>query len=217
MKPDGPQIMQELPLRFAPQHTALLIIDMQKDFCVDGYAASRAGRPLHAAQSIIPTLQNILAQARAVGVLVCHVGFWTLPDHMSDSGAWLAQRRRSTFASDRIALAETDGARFIDELRPDRSEVLVHKHRYSAFKGTDLDMILHARDVRSVVLTGVSTNVCVESSLRDAFELGYYVGVASDGCASWDEDLHKATLRNVEARFGVVFDSATLKNFWAAA
>jgi ureidoacrylate peracid hydrolase len=211
-----PEILYGFAERFAPVHSALIIIDMQNDFCVDGYAADAAGRPLAAAQAIIPPLVRLLTAAREARVLVCHVGFWTLPWHGSDSGPWLAQRRRSTYASDRIAIAGTPGAAFIDALAPTEGELQIRKHRYSAFKGTNLDMLLRAHGVRSVVTTGVSTNVCVESTLREAFELGYYLCVPRDGCASWDQSSHEATLRNVEARFGVVSDIDSLCGVWRA-
>ena len=144
---------------------------------------------------------ELRAAARAAGALVCHVGFWTLPDHGSDSGPWLAQRRRATYASDKIAIAGSEGAEFIDELTPGDDELVVHKRRYSAFKGTDLDMLLRARGIRTVVPTGVSTNVCVESTLRDAFEYDFYVCVPEDGVASWDMNLHAAALKTADARF----------------
>lgn len=212
-----PPILKTLEERVDPRHTALVIIDMQKDFCVDGFSTSKAGRPLDAAKSIIPRLQNMLAAARASGVLVCHVGFWTFADYESDSGPWLAQRRRATYASDKIALADSEGAEFIDELAPRENEIVIRKHRYSAFKGTDLDMLLRAHDIRSVVPAGVSTNVCVESTLRDAFEYSYYVCVPEDGCASWDMDLHAATLKTVNARFGLVTQCAEIETIWRGA
>ncbi len=212
-----PKILADFADRFAAAHTALLIIDMQKDFCLDGYATSKAGRPLAAAQSIIPTLETLLAAARQSGVLVCHVGFWTLNDHRSDSAPWLAQRRRSAYASDRIAMEDTEGAEFIAQLSPQPGEPIIRKHRYSAFKGTDLEMALRAADIRSVVATGVSTNVCVESTLRDAFETSFYTALPKDACASWDADLHAATLRTADARFGTVCDSADLIKTWTGA
>jgi ureidoacrylate peracid hydrolase len=196
------------------KHTALVIVDMQKDFCTPGFGADKAGRNLGPTRSIIPALEGLLAAARRAGVLVVHVGFWTLHDHMSDSGPWLAQRRRATFSSDRLALAGSEGAEFIDELSPCPGELVVHKHRYSAFKGTDLGMILDNKRIRSVVVTGVSTNACVESTLRDAFETGYYVAIPHDGTASWSHELYQATLANVTHRFGLVTDIATITDIW---
>ena len=198
-----------------PGHTALLIIDMQQDFCLEGFGAHSAGRNLTATQSIIPNLSRLLAAARQSGVLVGHVGFWTLPDHLSDSGPWLAQRRRSTYSSDKLGLAGSEGAKFIEELSPQRGELILHKHRYSAFKGTDLDMLLRAHNIRTVVAVGVSTNVCVESTLREAFELDYYVCVPSDGVASWDMTLHEATLQTIRQRFGWVTTCGEIVECWS--
>lgn len=212
-----PAILESLNERLDPTHTALLIIDMQKDFCTDGFAASKANRPLAAAQSIIPRIQKILAAARESGVLVCHVGFWTYPEHMSDSGPWLSQRRRAPYAADKVAIAHSEGAEFIKELEPAENEICIRKHRYSAFKGTDLEMILRAHDIRTVVPTGVSTNVCVESTLRDAFESTFYVCVPEDACASWDMELHAATMKTVDARFGLVTDIDTVAAIWQGA
>lgn len=211
-----PKILESLADRIDPAHTALLIIDMQKDFCCDGFATDRAGRPLDAAKSIVPRLETLLASAREAGVLVCHVGFLTLPDHLSDSGPWLTQRRRSTYASDKIAIVGDEGADFIPELSPAPGEIEIRKHRYSAFKGTDLDMILRAHEIKTVIPTGVSTNVCVETTLRDAFEHSYYVCVPEDACASWDMELHAATMKNVTARFGLVTSIAEVTAAWQA-
>jgi ureidoacrylate peracid hydrolase len=96
------------------------------------------------------------------------------------------------------------GAEFIDELAPEAGEVVVRKHRYSAFAGTNLDLILRSRNIATCVVTGVSTNVCVESTFRAAFDLGYYVVVPRDATASWSVELGEAALANVNHRFGLV-------------
>lgn len=212
-----PEILETLAERIAPGHTALIIIDMQKDFVLDGLACDQAGRDLTATRSIIPALTRLLAAARAAGTLVVHVGFWTLPDHGSDSGPWLAQRRRATFSSDKVCIANTEGAEFIDELRPRPGEPEIHKHRYSAFKGTDLDMLLRAHGIRTVITTGVSTNACVESTARDAFELDHYLCVPRDGVASWDTRLHEATLDTINHRFGLVITCGEIMTIWGTA
>jgi nicotinamidase-related amidase len=207
-------MIDSLADRIDPSHTAILLIDMQKDLVYDGYLCDQAGRDLAATRSVIPTMKRLLTSARASGALVCHVGFWTLPNHDSDSGPWLAQRRRSTYSSDVLCIADTDGAEFIDELAPIDGELIIHKHRYSAFKGTDLDMTLRAHGIKSVVTSGVSTNVCVESTLRDAFETGYYVCIPSDATASWDMALHESTLQTVTHRFGLVTTTEEIESIW---
>ena len=209
-----PTMIASLRDRINPAHTAILLIDMQKDLVYDGFLCDQAGRDLTATRSMIPTMKRLLEAARSSGTLVCHVGFWTLPEHGSDSGPWLAQRRRSTYSSDVLCIADTEGAEFIDELAPAPDELIIHKHRYSAFKGTDLDMTLRARGIKTVTTTGVSTNVCVESTLRDAFETGYYVCIPSDATASWDMSLHAATLQTVTHRFGLVTTTDEIESLW---
>lgn len=210
-----PVMLLDMAERFDARHTALVIVDMQKDFCIAGYGAERAGRDLSAAQRAVPALQTLLAAARAAGAMVAHVGFSTLPDHGSDSGPWLAQRRRSTASADNLCIAGTDGAAFIDELAPIAGEHIVHKHRYSAFTGTDLDLLLRARGVRSLVLGGVSTNACIESTLRAAFELDYYICVPPEAVGSWSRPLHEATLANVDHRFGVTLPASDVAAIWS--
>ena len=209
-----PTMIASLRDRIDPAHTAILLIDMQKDLVYDGFLCDQAGRDLTSTRSVIPTMKRLLKAASSSGTLVCHVGFWTLPEHGSDSGPWLAQRRRSTYSSDVLCIADTEGAEFIDELAPAPGELIIHKHRYSAFKGTDLDMTLRARGIKTVITTGVSTNVCVESTLRDAFETGYYVCIPSDATASWDMSLHAATLQTVTHRFGLVTTTDEIDSLW---
>jgi ureidoacrylate peracid hydrolase len=208
-------MLESLGERIAPRHTALLLVDMQKDFCVEGMGASRRpGRDLSSTRAIIPKLVKLRQAARDAGALVVHIGFWTLPDHLSDGGPWLSQRRRSPYASDSFAMANSEGAEFISELSPLQGELTVHKHRYSGFKGTDLDMILRAREIRSCIVAGVSTNVCVESTFRDAFEHGYYIVVPSDGTASWSKELAEGSLQNVTHRFGLVSTVDEIVQIW---
>jgi len=210
-----PPMLETLAAQVAPAHTALLIVDMQKDFCTPGFGAERAGRDLGPANRAIPAIRKLLEGARAAGATVAHVGFWTLPDNGSDSDSWLQKRRGATVSSPTLCIADTDGARFIDELAPAPGELEIRKHRYSAFTATNLDLLLRARGVRTIIVTGVSTNVCVETTFRAGFELGYYVVVPTDGCASWDQALHEAALANVRHRFGVTPDADDILSAWS--
>lgn len=207
-------MMTTLEEQLAPQHCALLIVDMQKDFCTPGFGAERAGRDLSAANRAMPRIRCLLDGARSAGVTVAHVGFWTLPDHGSDSATWLWKRRAATVSAPDLCIAGTEGAEFVDELAPKPGELEIRKHRYSAFTATNLDLLLRARDIRTIVVTGVSTNVCVETTFRAGFELGYAVVVPLDGCASWNEDLHEAALANVRHRFGVTPSVDEITAIW---
>lgn len=211
-----PRLLGTLAERVEARITALLIVDMQKDFCIEHLATAGTGRDLSRTKAIIPNLVRLRHAASRAGVLVVHVGFLTLPEHLSDGGAWLAQRRRSPYANESIALENTRGAEFIEELSPQSGEVTIRKHRYSAFSGTNLDLILRARGIESCIVTGVSTNVCVESTLRAAFDLGYYIVVPQDGTASWSKELGDATLANVKHRFGLVSSVEEIESCWAS-
>ena len=210
-----PEILADLAARIDPSHCAMLIIDMQKDFCTAGFKAERAGRDLSMAQAAIPRIARLLEGARAAGALIVHVGFGTEPDHGSGSGPWLAQRRRATFSADDLCLTGTEGAEFVDELAPRRGELSVRKRRYSAFTGTDLDLLLRAQRIRSIICCGVSTNACVETTARAGFELDYYIVVPPDACGSWDRELHEGTLRNINHRFGLTPGIDEVLAVWA--
>ena len=211
-----PELLSDLASQISVSHSALLLIDMQNDFCTPGYGAEAAGRDIGPARAIIPSLQRLLHAARQAGVAVAHIAFWTLPDHGSDSGSWLTQRRKSTFSSERLCLADTPGAQFVGDLTPLPGEYQVHKHRYSAFTGTSLELLLRSRGVKTVIVCGVSTNACIESTFRAAFDLGYYVVVPVDGCASWDRALHEAALANARHRFGATPAIDDIIEIWGA-
>jgi len=169
------------------------------------------------AREVIPHIARLLEAARSVDAVIAHVGFSTAPDHGSDSGPWLAQRRRSTFSAEDLCITGTPGEDFVDELAPRAGELVVRKRRYSAFSGTDMDLLLRARGIRSVIATGVSTNVCVETTSRAAFELDYYVCVPPDATGSWSRELHEGSLANIRHRFGLTPTVDDILSVWAAA
>jgi nicotinamidase-related amidase len=213
---ERPTLLSSLEEKVHPGHTALVLIDMVNDF-IDpgGKTATRANRPLDHARSVIPTMQLLLAGARRAGVMVVHVQHTTLHGHASDSGPWLDARSRATYSVEDICLEGTWGQQIIDELAPLTGEPVVQKYRYSGFAGTNLDLILRSSGRRTVVCAGVSTNVCVEATAREAFSLDYYTVLAGDACASWDRSLHDATLASAGHRYAVVCTAAEALAVWA--
>jgi ureidoacrylate peracid hydrolase len=97
---------------------------------------------------------------------------------------------------------------------PIESDVVVQKYRYSAFAGTNLDLVLRSAGVRTVVCAGVSTNVCVEATAREAFSADYYVVLPEDACGSWSPALHEAALETARHRYAVVCASDELIDLW---
>jgi len=94
-------------------------------------------------------------------------------------------------------------------------ECIVTKHRYSGFINTDLDLILRAQGIQTLIMTGTATNVCVESTARDGFMLDYYIVFLGDCTGTGDRNLHEATLQNISGAFGVVCNSTDVSAHWA--
>ena len=105
------------------------------------------------------------------------------------------------------------GAEFY-KIEPLPGERIVKKHRYSAFAGTELGEVLQEKGIKSLILTGVTTNVCVESTARDAFMRDYYVVFLKDCTATYNREIHESTLRNIDRHFGVVAGSGDVVAIW---
>jgi ureidoacrylate peracid hydrolase len=208
-----------LPDKVAPRHAALVVIDMQNDFCADGGLVAKGGRDVSAAQEMATRLPALIAAARAAGVLVVFVrNVYTTEGNVYLSDVWLEQAaRKQGDGYTRVPVCR-DGSwegDFYGDVRPAPGDPIVTKHRYSAFYNTDLDTILRAHGVRSVVLTGVSTNVCVETTARQAFVRDYYVVLVGDGTAAYSQDEHDKTLKDIDRFFGEVTSIAALRGIWA--
>lgn len=186
-------ILRTLEERVAPQHTAVLVVDMQNDYCSPGGAAHRRGTDLSATQAIIPNLKRLLVGARDVRVPVIYIKMGLDEEGRYLSGPELA-RRLKRWAHQEVVLKGTWGYQVVEELAPQPGDLLVEKHRSSGFVGTDLDLILRSNDIKSVVVTGVVTHGCVNSTARDAMLHDYYVVVCHDGVAAGRQDLHEAAL-----------------------
>jgi nicotinamidase-related amidase len=210
-----PTVLSTLAEKVDPTRTALVVVDMVNDFVhPEGKTAVRAGRRVEHAQAAIPNQRRLLEGARRAGVPVVHVQHTTLPDHASDSGPWLDARSRATYSVVDICMDGTWGQAVIDELLPTPGETIVKKYRYSGFAGTNLDLVLRSMGRESIVCCGVSTNVCVEATAREAFSLDYYVVIPGDACASWDMDLHASALATAGHRYATVCTSDDLIATW---
>lgn len=189
--------------------TALLAIDMQRDFLHwNGYAA-QAGLDVARMRGAIGPIRRLLDTAREVGMLVVHTREGHRPD-LSD--CWPAKLERSRVAGaeigspgplGRLLVRGEYGHDFIDELAPASGEIVIDKPGYSAFVNTDLHERLRARAIDTLILSGVSTEVCVSSTLRSAVDLGYLCITVRDACASGFTDLHDAALRMIGVEGGI--------------
>jgi len=186
-----------------PRHTALVILDMQNDFCLRAGAFGAAGAYLDAFPPVIASISRLLAAARAPALRVIHVGMVVLPGRDSDSSAmrWFNRRANNGLV---YTVEGTWGAETITDLQPIPGEVTVRKRRQSAFWGTDLDLLLRSWGVRTIVLCGCVTEGCVESTARDALFADYHVVVVEDGVASYSAERHAASMLLLRHRFDVL-------------
>jgi ureidoacrylate peracid hydrolase len=205
-------MLTTLAQKVAPGHTALLVIDMQNDFCDDEGACAQNGQDVKIVQAIVPTLHHLAGAAREAGALVVFIR--VSHDESTNSEAYL-ERRKGRNAD--VCTEGTWGVDWYAELRPQDGDVVVTKHRFSAFIDTSLDLILRSRGIRTIIPTGTATNVCVESTARHGHMLDYYVVFPEDTSASTDLPAHDATLHNIEKHFGDVVKAADIAAVWAKA
>lgn len=207
------------PLSLDPARCALLVIDMQRDFCAPGGYAASAGLDVERLRAPIGPIRALLERARALGMLVAHTREGHRPD-LSDLPETKRQRAEAAGAPigsrgplGRLLVRGEHGHGLIDELQPLPGEPVIDKPGYSAFAHTDLETILRTRGIAQLILTGVTTEVCVSSTLRHAVDLGFACVTVSDACASPDPTLHAAALAMIGVEggiFGTVCDSRAL-------
>ncbi|MBS0232339.1 MAG: cysteine hydrolase [Proteobacteria bacterium] len=202
-----------------PDTTALLVIDMQRDFCdPNGYLAS-LGYDIAATRAIVSVVASVCQRVRTWGGLVIFTREGHRPD-LSDLPSLKAWRSRHAGAEigmigpmGRLLVRGEPGWDIIGELKPQPGDVVVDKPGYSAFYATDLERILATRGIKNIILTGVTTDVCVHSTLRDAVDRNYECLVIADACAASIPENHAAALRTIKTEggiFGAVTNSENL-------
>jgi ureidoacrylate peracid hydrolase len=218
MTPVRPDPLDTLEKKLDPDHCALVVVDMLNDFCADDGAMAREGLDVKLAQDVAARLPALIAAARAAGVFVVFVRNVYSTEGMTYlSDIWLeqaARRREGSYVDRPVCPPESWGNDFYADVRPLEGEPIVTKHRFDAFLNTDLELILRSNAVRSVVLTGVATNVCVETTARQAFLRDFYVVLPGDGAAAYSQPEQDAALRTIDRYFGQVTTCETVIATW---
>lgn len=198
-----------------PKHTALVVIDVQNDFCSPKGLFDRIGKNLSMMQPAVERIGNLVEEARLAGVLPIFIQNQWLPDNRVVSGAFLRFMidKQGMDPDEGCCVSNTWGAEIVDAVRCRPDDIVVQKWRPSAFRGTNLDIVLRCNNIRSVVLTGVITQGCVESTARDAQFHDYYTAVIEDCVATYNPDLHEASLKVMRSRFDVL-TSKRLIEIW---
>jgi nicotinamidase-related amidase len=207
---EGKQVFTELEELVDPKHTALVVVDMQRDFCIPGGAFDELGIDISMYPPMVPRLVRLVEGARAAGVSIAYIQMTQLPNRAIESPAQIRFNLRMHLANlggDVEPLRYTpdgsEGQMIIEELTPAAGDWIVKKYRSSGFWGTNLDMLLRSNGIQSVVMTGCTTEGCVESTARDALFNDYYVVIAEDCVASDDRAQHDASLFLMRHRFDI--------------
>ncbi|WP_018333480.1 cysteine hydrolase family protein [Actinomycetospora chiangmaiensis] len=198
--------------------TALVIIDMQRDFCEPGGFGETLGNDVSLLRGVIPPLQRVLAAARALGMTVVHTREGHVPDLSDCPPAKLHRGSPSLRIGDpgpkgRILVRGEYGHDIVDELAPVEGELVVDKPGKGSFHGTSFGAELAARGITRLVVTGVTTEVCVHTTVREANDRGYECLVLSDCVGSYFPEFQRVGLAMIAAQggiFGWVAPSAAL-------
>jgi len=206
------RVLAELGARIDRTHTALVLVDLQRDFCDPDGAIGARGEDLSFAQSILPAVSRLLASARSAGLMVVHVKAEYGPESASD----VSLQAGFGVGATQCCLPGSRGADFVDEARPADGELVVVKHRFSPFPDSRLELLLRANCIRTVVVAGVATHCCVEATVRDACHKDFYVVVAEDCCATRGgmRHLHEASLETMGLYFATVVPSDEILDAW---
>src|SRR3954453_9858043 len=206
------------PLAAERAATALVIIDMQRDFLEPGGFGEALGNDVSLLAAAVGPCQRVLAAARAAGLLVIHTREGHRPDLADCPPAeWErgppGRRIGDPGPMGRILMRGDPGHDIVPELAPAPGEVVLDKPGKGAFCETDLDLILRNRGIRTLLVCGVTTEVCVNTTVREANDRGYRCVVLADGCASYFPEFHAIGLKMTTAQggiFGWVSDSAAV-------
>ena len=204
-----------MTLAITPAETALLVIDMQNGFCSTAGSMAKAQLNYQEQNRIIPAVAELVRSCHGAGLKV----LWSLQQHYPND-VTRARHKIPTHLQKlgvRVCTKGTWDAELVDELKPEvqPEDDVFAKHRSSCFYSTTLEAKLRLQGINTLIVCGVATNYCVESTIRDAYARDFDIIVVADAVASLWPDLHAATLKNVELMYGAVLPLRGLQEILA--
>ena len=192
--------------------TVLLVIDMQNGFCSDEGSVNAIGLPAARLQPAIAPCRRLVSAAREAAVPIIYTRYVYRPDYLD--GGMMANELMPDLKLGKTLMAGTWDVEVVDDLAPLGDDFVIDKNRPSAFYGTNLDGVLKNLGAENVVVCGVTTNCCVETSVRDASQRDYRTFVVSDAVAEYEDDRHEVALKSMGILFGHLVTTDDVESVW---
>ena len=206
------EMLSTLDEKVHPKNAALLVVDVQNDFCTrDGWWGQIGEEDgLAMGEKMLPHLKKLFAEARKAGVLIIFIQ--AIYDEKYQSFP-MKEHFKRRLNSELPCRTGTWGADFW-EVKPEERDIIVQKHRWSAFAGTDLDLVLRSHGIQTLIMTGGATNVCMGTTAHDGFFLDYYIVMPEDCSMSFSKELNDFALWVISRSFGEVVKSEDIISSW---